>query len=73
MTMKMTKGNEPTSKKGGMKAHLAASPGNNPTASRSVNTGFSGKAGKHMGASKSIDARKSRPSLTPGCGHDGSK
>ncbi len=43
MKGKMTKGHEPTSKSGGMQSHLGASPDNNPTASRSVNTSFSGK------------------------------
>jgi hypothetical protein len=41
--MKMTKGSGPTSKAGGMQAHLGASPENNPTASKSPDLGFSGK------------------------------
>ena len=41
--MSMTKGSEPTSKAGGMKAHLGASKGNNPGTSKSCNLSFSGK------------------------------
>jgi len=41
--MKMTKGHEPMSKKGGMKSHLPASPNNEPEKSRECNGGFSGK------------------------------
>ncbi len=39
----MTKGNMPSSKAGGMKAHLGASPGNNPTTSKKCDLKFSGK------------------------------
>ena len=39
----MTKGNEPSSKSGGMQSHLGASPGNNPGKSKECNLGFSGK------------------------------
>lgn len=41
--MKMTKGNPPENKSGGMQAHLGSSPGNNPTESKSPNLAFSGK------------------------------
>jgi hypothetical protein len=41
--MKMTKGHEPNSKGGGMKAHNPASPGNNPTTSRECGKDFSDK------------------------------
>ncbi len=41
--MAMTKGSEPTSKSGGMKAHLGASPDNNPTTSKKCSLAFSGK------------------------------
>ena len=41
--MNMTKGKHPTEKKGGMRAHLPASPGNNPTTSKTPGTEFSGK------------------------------
>lgn len=40
--MKMTKGHEPNSKSGGMKAHLGSSPGNNPGTSKSCDLSFSG-------------------------------
>lgn len=63
----MTKGNEPTSKSGGMNAHLPASEGNNPTASRSVNTEFGGKASKHLGQSCGKKGNKSIASSEPGC------
>lgn len=55
--MKMTKGNEPTSKSGGMRAHLPPSPGNNPTVSKTPGTGFSGK---NMPSGNS-SSRASRP------------
>lgn len=41
--MNMTKGNEPSSKSGGMKAHLSSSPDNNPGTSKSCNLSFSDK------------------------------
>ena len=41
--MKMTKGHEPTSKSGGMKAHNPCPADNNPTKSKSPDLGFSGK------------------------------
>jgi len=41
--MKMTKGHEPNSKSGGMKAHNPPAPGNNPTTSKTPGTSFSGK------------------------------
>lgn len=41
--MKMTKGHEPNSKKGGMQSHLGSSPGNNPGTSKSCDLGFSSK------------------------------
>jgi len=57
--MKMSKGGTPANKPGGMQAHLGASPGNNPTASKSPNLGFSGKncpkgssSGRHKVAAK---------------------
>ena len=50
--MKMTKGHEPNSKKGGMKAHLGSSPGNNPTTSKPCNNEFSSK-NKPAGSSSS--------------------
>lgn len=57
--MKMTKGHEPNSKGGGMKAHLPASPDNNPTKSKECGKEFSGKnmpkgssSGRHHTASK---------------------
>ena len=50
--MKMTKGNEPNSKSGGMKSHLGSSPGNNPTKSKSPGLGFSDK-NKSKGSSSS--------------------
>lgn len=40
---KMSKGQEPKSKSGGMASHLAASPDNNPTTSRQCSDSFSGK------------------------------
>lgn len=46
--MSMTKGKEPTSKSGGMKAHLPASEGNNPTTSRPCDHSFGGKAADHL-------------------------
>jgi len=45
--MNMTKGQTPTSKSGGMKAHLGGN-GCKPRASRSVDTSFGGKAAKHL-------------------------
>ena len=39
----MTKGNEPTSKAGGMQSHLGSSPGNNPTKSKKCDLSFSSK------------------------------
>jgi len=50
--MKMTKGHEPNSKKGGMKSHNPASPGNNPETSKSPNLEFSSK-NKPPGSSSS--------------------
>jgi len=43
-----TKGHEPTSKSGGMKAHLPASEGNNPETSRKCDESFGGNAAKHL-------------------------
>lgn len=54
---KMTKGHEPTSKKGGMQAHLGASAGNNPTTSRDPGTSFGGKASEHLSQKKGMDGR----------------
>lgn len=57
--MSMTKGNEPSSKAGGMQAHLGASKGNNPGTSKSCNNSFSDKnkpkgssSGRHHTAAK---------------------
>lgn len=63
----MTKGNEPTSKSGGMKAHIPASEGNNPTASRNVDTSFGGKSAQHLGQSSGKKGNKSIASNEPGC------
>jgi len=41
--MNMTKGKEPSNKKGGMQSHLGSSPGNNPTTSKNPDLGFDGK------------------------------
>lgn len=43
MKGKMTKGHVPTSKAGGMKAHLGSSAGNNPGTSKNCDLSFSGK------------------------------
>lgn len=57
--MKMTKGHEPTSKSGGMKSHLPASPDNNPTTSRECGKEFSGKnMPKASGSSRHHTAAK---------------
>ncbi len=48
---KMSKGDGPKSVKGGMAAHLAASPGNNPTKSRECSDSFSGKNMPKSGSS----------------------
>ncbi len=64
--MKMTKGNEPSSKSGGMKSHLGASPGNNPTTSKKCDLSFSGKnfpkgssSERHKVASSDVGSGKS--------------
>ena len=46
--MAMTKGNEPTSKSGGMKSHIPASANNNPTCSNKGGCSFGGNAAKHL-------------------------
>ena len=80
--MKMTKGHEPTSKAGGMKAHLGSSPGNNPEVSRKCDTSFGGNAKKHLGQKTGMDGRHYKaPSYPEGAGmkmdadgdYDGSK
>lgn len=43
ITMKMSKGSEPSNKSGGMKSHIPASPGNNPGTSKSCDLSFSSK------------------------------
>ena len=71
--MKSSKGHAPANKAGGMAAHNPASPGNNPTTSRTVDTGFGGNGAKHMKAeegkgARQFDGNKSRPPCKPeGC------
>lgn len=67
--MKMTKGNEPSSKSGGMQSHLGSSPGNNPTTSKNCDLSFSGK---NMSKGSGSD-RHSTASLKSGCGADSGK
>ena len=68
--MEMSKGKTPSNKAGGMKAHLPASPGNNPTVSRKCDTSFGGNASSHLSTqegkgARQFDGNKSRPPAEP--------
>ena len=63
--MAMTKGNEPTSKAGGFKAHNPASPNNEPTTSRKPGTDFGGNAAKHLSNPSGMKGNKFTASNDP--------
>jgi len=68
--MEHSKGKAPGNKAGGMRAHLPASPGNNPMASRKCDLSFGGNAAKHLKTQsgkgqRQFDGNKSRPPAYP--------
>lgn len=64
--MKMSKGSEPVTKSGGMRAHIPASPGNNPTCSNKGGCEFGGNASKHLSNPSGKKGNKYTASNTTG-------